>query len=367
MREVHVVVPDGVDDPADPSGGNVYDRRVCRGLADLGWAVREDVVAREPRPGATGARGRVEDPASALAQVLARVPAGRVVLVDGLVGSDRPEVLRPESGRLRLVVLVHLPRGVGGSTGVRRRESAALREVAGVVATSRWSRRWLLDTYGLDPARVAVATPGVDLADVGGGSRAGNRLLCVGALVPAKGQDDLVEALADLVREDWCCDLVGPLQRDPEFADRVSRRARERGIGHRVRLLGPLTGAALDAAYARADLLVTASRRETYGMVLTEALARGIPVVATRVGGQPEALGWVPGQGRPGVPGQQRPGILVPVDDPAALGGALGRWLADGALRRRLRQAALARRGTLRPWSATTDDVARALSAAACA
>ena len=53
MNEVHVVVPYGIDDPRRPSGGNVYDRRVCRGLVALGWSVHEHAVAgRWPRPDA---------------------------------------------------------------------------------------------------------------------------------------------------------------------------------------------------------------------------------------------------------------------------------------------------------------------------
>jgi len=53
MNDVHVVVPYGIDDPRRPSGGNVYDRRACRGLAALGWSVHEHTVpGRWPRPDA---------------------------------------------------------------------------------------------------------------------------------------------------------------------------------------------------------------------------------------------------------------------------------------------------------------------------
>ena len=102
---------------------------------------------------------------------------------------------------------------------------------------------------------------------------------------------------------------------------------------------GPRTGAELDRSYAAADLLVLASRAETYGMVVTEALARGLPVVATEVGGVTEALGH--GAGR------LRPGLLVAPDDPAALATALRAWLGDAELRRRLRRAARERRESL--------------------
>ena len=351
MSLVHVVVPDGVDDPARPSGGNTYDRRLCAGLAALGWEVREHTILAEDRC------GRAEYPASALGEALAGVPDGGVVLLDGLVATGHPEVLGAEAGRLRLVALVHLPLGLpapdDSGCPVPAHEEAALRGVAHVVTTSRWTRRWLLDAYGLDPSRVTVAVPGVEPAPLVAGDPTGHRLLCVGAVIPAKGQDVLLEGLARVATPGWVCELVGTIERDPGFVDHLRGRAIELGIADRVRFRGPLVGTALDAAYARADLFVTASRGETYGMVVTEALARGIPVLATRVGGLPEALGHTPGG--------QRPGVLVPPDDPAALAGALGQWLGDPRLRRHLRHKAAQRRPMLPTWSATSADVARVL------
>jgi glycosyltransferase involved in cell wall biosynthesis len=128
-------------------------------------------------------------------------------------------------------------------------------------------------------------------------------------------------------------------------------------VERRVRFSGPQTGADLDRSYATADLLVLPSRGESYGMVVAEALARGLPVVAAQVGGIPEALG----RGAGGV----RPGLLVPPDDPVALRDALRAWLEDGELRRRLRRAARERRDSLGDWSTTTSAVADALARAA--
>jgi glycosyltransferase involved in cell wall biosynthesis len=91
-------------------------------------------------------------------------------------------------------------------------------------------------------------------------------------------------------------------------------------------------------------------------MVVTEALARGLPVVAANVGGLTEALG----HGADGV----RPGLLVPPDDPAALGAALRSWLGDAELRGRLRRAASERRESLSGWSTTTSAIAGVLAGA---
>jgi glycosyltransferase involved in cell wall biosynthesis len=140
------------------------------------------------------------------------------------------------------------------------------------------------------------------------------------------------------------------VRRQPEFVAELRRRA----DGDRIRFAGPLTGTDLDGAYAAADLLVLASHAETYGMVVTEALARGIPVLATDVGGLPEALGHAPDG--------SRPGLLVRPGDPAALAAALRRWLTDAGLRDRLRRSALGRRDTLTGWAVTAEVVSGVLA-----
>jgi glycosyltransferase involved in cell wall biosynthesis len=164
----------------------------------------------------------------------------------------------------------------------------------------------------------------------------------------------LLGALAVLADLPWRCVCVGTLDRDREFADLMRRRAHEAGIGDRVCFDGTRTGGELDQAYVAADALVVASHGETYGMVVTEALARGLPVIATAVGGLPGALGHT-ADGR-------RPGLLVPPGDTAALAAALSSWLRNADLRHRLRQAAQERRATLAGWPATVDRIAHVLT-----
>ena len=168
MTSLDVVVPEGIHDPARPSGGNTYDRVVCRELRDLGWAVHEHAVSGgwpSPDSGAL----------AALDGVIRRMPDGAVVLLDGLIASAAPEVLVSEARRLRLVVLVHMPlgdRAVGvPADTIRTRESAVLSAAAAVVTTSEWSRNRLLALYQLPAERLHVAEPGVGAADAAIGFR----------------------------------------------------------------------------------------------------------------------------------------------------------------------------------------------------
>ncbi|QIQ06940.1 glycosyltransferase [Streptomyces liangshanensis] len=203
-------------------------------------------------------------------------------------------------------------------------------------------------TTGTAPAPNPGAAPASPAA-----SAAAPLLLCVATVSPRKGQLRLVDALVEVADLGWRCVLVGGLGQDPGYVARVRERIDAAGLGARIRLAGPRTGPALAATYAQADLLVLASRAETYGMAVTEALARGIPVLATAVGGVPEALGQAPDG--------TLPGALVPPDDPAALTAALRRWLAGPDERRRCREAARRRRTTLAGWDTTARSLAEVL------
>lgn len=352
IARVHVIVPEGFADPGQPTGGNIYDRRVCAGLAEAGWEVLVATVAAAWPVPDSGAQAD-------LARIVSAIPDGERILIDGLIASPTAAQLLPHAGRIRMTVLLHMPlaivHGAHRDASAERSERIVLRAAAGVVATSEWTRRQILTRYAIPACRVHVAVPGVDRVAAPGRPVRGH-LICVGVLGHHKGQDLLVEALARLADQDWHCVLAGSLDRDPDFVEQLRTRITRLGYGSRVRLSGVLTGAALSHAYSTADLLVAPSRSETYGMTVTEALAHGVPVIAAAVGGLPEALGST-ADGT--VPGQ-----LVPPGDPAALADALGDWLGDERHRDRLRAAARQRRLALRGWEQTTQEVANALTAA---
>lgn len=318
------VVPADIDDVTVASGGNTYDRRMC----DLLGLDKVTVAGRWPTP---STKARV-----ALADTLGQIPDGSVALIDGLVACGVPEIVVPHTRRLRLVVLLHLQladeTGVPPerAAGLDRREREVLRAASAVVATSEWAARRAIAHHGLDPKRVRTAPPGTDPAPLAAGSEAGDRLLCLASVTRRKGHDVLARALANLTDLPWTCVCVGSVRRDTGHARRVQMLIDELGLSSKMILAGPLSDADLDATFAKTDLLVLPSRRETFGMVVTEALVRGIPVLTTNVDALPQTLG-------PDV------GMLVPPDDVEALTEALRRWLTDADLRDRLREAARAR------------------------
>ena len=283
------------------------------------------------------------------------------MLIDGLIASTAPEVLVPEARRLRLVVLVHMPLGDRPSTmpepATRDRERS-VSAAAAVVTTASGPGSRLLDRYGCRPTACTSPSPASTPPTSRPGTASGGELLCVAAVTPHKGHDVLLDALATIADLSWRCVCVGSLDRDPAFVDGLRRRAVDAGSATGCGSPGRGPEPTSTAAYAAADLLVLASRAETYGMVVTEALARGLPVVAAEVGGLPEALG----RGADGI----RPGLLVPPDDPARLGAALRAWLTDAELRRTISAAPPASAATsLSGWSATTSAVASVLAGAA--
>lgn len=335
MTTLHLVVPAGIDNPARPSGGNYFDRRIATALAGLGWHVVEHHVPGSwPNPAPCDA--------GALPRLLAGLPDGAVVLLDSLVALASA-VPAATAARVRLVVLVHMLLATADDVGPRlARERAALRQAAAVVTTSAWTRDRIVARHGVAADGILILEPGTDRGPVAPGSPGGGALLCVAAVTVNKGLDVLIDALADVAGLDWSCTFAGAMDLEPGWLEKLRRQAEEAGIAERLHWLGPLTRAELGGRYAASDALVLASRQESYGMVVAEALAQGLPVVASNIGGVPEALG----RNSKGTV----PGLLVPSGESAALAGALRRWLEDADLRRSLRAAALERRDTLPQW-----------------
>src|SRR5262249_52125928 len=145
--------------------------------------------------------------------------------------------------------------------------------------------------YGVPAERITVAPPGVDPVAPSAGSRDGTpALLSVGALVPRKGYDVLIAALAEIADLPWRLTIAGPRDRSPQTAAAIEAAIAARKLDRRVTLAGAVVRDRLAALYGEADLFVLASRHEGYGMALADAIAHGVPVVATTAGAIPETV-----------------------------------------------------------------------------
>jgi glycosyltransferase involved in cell wall biosynthesis len=355
------------------TGGYLYDARIVDGLRARGWPVGVvDVRSRRwPLDLAAGRR---------LVAALRRETWGAIV-VDELA---HPAVAAARlCGHLRrglvgapLIVLVHhlrcsepagqIPRAVAFAA-----ERLALRSADLVVCTSETTARTVrpLVRSGID---VEVVRPGWNThapsrCSSGGTAEAGHllslaacqavgtehplvdvvegkrgeglfRLLLVAHWTPRKAVLDALAAVARLGRH-VTLDLVGEQDRDPDYAARVRLALRDPALTGRVHAHGLVAADALARLYARSDALVLASTHEGYGMVLAEALAAGLPIVATRVGAVPEVV-------RDGFEA-----ALVPAGDVAALARAIDRLADDPGERRRRARLAREQARTLPHWS----------------
>jgi glycosyltransferase involved in cell wall biosynthesis len=343
VSEIVFAIP---GDLALPTGGYGYDRRLLAEWRQIGVAARHlPLPGGFPTPSA-------EELAETGRAILAQ-PYDCVLLIDGLAYGAFPESIAAGLAG-RVVALVHHPLAL--ETGLSseqaaefaRREAAALAYAEAVIASSETTKGLLVADYGVAAERITVAEPGVDRAPRAAGSQPGAplALLAVGAVVPRKGYDVLVAALEGLADRDWRLTIIGAQDRAPQTMSALRRQIAAAGLSERIRLAGAVDDAALAVAYAGADLFVMPSLFEGYGMVLTEALARGLPILCTTGGAAAETA-------------HDAAALKVPPGDVAALRAGLARLLDDADERRRRAEAAWAAAGALPAWRDTATIVAQ--------
>lgn len=240
--------------------------------------------------------------------------------------------------------------------GLRRRLDLWNRADA-VLALSPFEAR-ALEELGVEPERIRIVPGGVDF-DRFDAARPNPYLfapdeegvLYVGRIASGKGVDLLAEAFARLARDrpSVRLALVGP---DYGAKESAARRLAERGVATRARLYDAADEDDLPALYKAARVFVLPSRYEAFGLVLLEAMAAGVPIVATRAGAIPDLVE------------DGETGLLVPPEDAGALARAIGRLLDDADLARRLAEASRAKARAMR-WDATARRVMEVVEEAA--
>lgn len=341
---LHFIHPGPID---APTGGSLYDKRVIDELRRIGWRVDlHELPGRFPEADAAAR--------DAAAAVLAGLPDSARVIVDGLALPAFEDALPDHAARLRPMALVHHP--VSDETGLapetkrdlRATECGLFENLCRIVVPSPAMARRLAD-FDVPADRVAVVEPGTDPAPRAQGSAGPTvQLLCVASLTPRKGHVGLIAALADCADLDWRLTCVGPTDHDPETTAAARRLLDETGLAARVTLAGEVRGDALEARYSAADLFVLASFYEGYGMAFAEAMARGLPVIASGGGAVADTV-------------PEAAGMIVPAGDPAALATALRALISDAGLRA-VKAAGAYRAGRALPdWPATAARFAAAV------
>ncbi len=274
MRDAWFAIP---GDLSTPTGGYRYDRRVMEELRSLGWRMRHLALPGDfPAPPEASLRETE--------RLLGTTPQDALILFDGLALGALPAEILDRTPRL-YIALVHHPLALETGISAERAkalmacEREALKRVRHVVVTSQPTAKLLATDFGVARERITVAEPGTESAGRARGDKK-VRLLGVGSITPRKGFDTLAAALAQISDLDWECRIAGSLDRDLKATETLRRQIAKAKLESRIHLLGSLSEEALADEYDRAALFVLPSHFEGYGMAFTEAIARGLPIVA---------------------------------------------------------------------------------------
>ena len=308
------------------SGGYGYDRRIVSEMRAAGHQVDVlELTGQFPLPD--------EKARESAHAIWAGLATDTTPVIDGLAlpafrGFDDMLTARGAVG------LIHHP--VSMETGIPAAEQTMLdaaerhlfRCMRRLIVTSGTTAETLTSHFQCPADTVRRVVPGTDDAPRCAGS-AGTvcEILSIGTLIPRKGHDLLLHALARLFDLNWHLTIVGSPDRDPTYARTLLALTAELNIQERVRFAGELVDAPLDALWRGADIFALATRYEGYGMVIAEALKHGLPVVVTNGGAAGQLL-------------TPDSGCLCPVDDRDQVSKSLRRLIFDKYLRLAMAEAA---------------------------
>lgn len=326
------------------TGGYIYDATVLDLLNKAGCATAY-LELPDSFPDAPP-----QDMAAAM-QALQALPAAQPVIIDGLaLGAMPPEGIANLDAPV--IALVHHPLGL--ETGIEptkaadliRNEAAVLEQVAHVIVTSSHVARTLSSDFQVPADKITVAPPGFTRPSAVSTPVDPPLILSVGLLVERKGHDVLIRALERIADLAWHSEIIGRPQ-DPAYTAALREQIKTAGLEDRVKLIGEVDADALETAYQRARIFALATRYEGYGMVLSEAMLRGLPVVSCAVGAVPDTVGDA--------------GQLVPPDQSDAFAEKLRALLQNPDQLSRASRASTARAASLPTWQDTAKLIAEVI------
>lgn len=319
------------------TGAIVFDTRLADALRAAGDVVEITPLAgMHPLPDA-----KAEEAALHAAQGLAP-DADAATVIDGFclyAFAAQAEKLA------RAVAILHHPMSAEPHLAEDERarfhaiESALLPRLAHIVVPSEAVRQQVASAHAIAAERITLLTPGVPHAPRSKGTGgSGCHLLAVASLIPRKGHETVLCALRRLPDLAWRLTICGDATLDPLHAESLHAMAEEAGLAGRVRFLGPQTAAEMEALWQSADVFVSGSQYEGYGMAVAEAVRHGLPLAITTTAAAPEVI-------------PQRGSALVPPGDDAQLSKALRRLIFDPSVRAELAEASWQAGQSLPNWT----------------
>ena len=349
VLDVAFAIPGDID---APSGGYAYARKLFALLPEFGITPHHlELPDTFPAPS--------PDDLSLTRQLLDQLHPSTPVLFDGLAyGALPPGFL--DGLNSPYIALVHHPLAFESGLEPERQRQLLISErytlgrAKAVIATSPLTARELASKYDVAPGQITVAEPGTEPAIRAIGTDASPNkpfsMLAVGSLIPRKGYTVLIEALKELDISDWHLTIAGTPEHDPAEANRIREAVLASGKRRQITIAGRIPGPDLARLYAQADLFVMPSLYEGYGMVLAEAMARGLPIVCTTGGAAAETA-------------PDAAAIKVPPGDAAALQKAIASLMDNEPERTIMSAASWAAGRKLPRWAASIEKIADVLKA----
>ncbi len=312
------------------TGAIVFDTRLAAELRALGHEVTIiPVMGAHPMPDAAARAS-----AAGLWQAhQGQTPAPGTAVIDGfcLYAFDGLEQSLRAAGAIGLVhhlmsLEPQLPQAERDAFAAI--EQRILPQLARIVVPGETTRGRLTAALGLPAATVTVVTPGMPDAgrSTGSGAR-GCQLLAIGSLIPRKGHDTVLRALAGLGDLDWTLTICGDDGIEPAHAAELRALAESAGLAGRVVFAGACAPAQLESLWQAADIFVSGSCFEGYGMAVAEAVRRGLPLAVTHGAAATEVI---PLEGS----------VIVEPGDHVQLAKGLRRLIFSAPLRQELAEAA---------------------------
>lgn len=335
------------------TGGYIFDRRVVESFKERGSVVH---IAELP-----GTFPQVNAEAiDAATELVDSLRQEQVLVIDGLALPAFASLL-PLQGGIRAIGFIHHPLFL--ETGLSKElvsyfyklESTLWPLLDGLICASPSTARTVIQS-GVSSYKVQVVSPGVDIPVSPLTQKITStlsphelRLLCVATISARKGHIYLVQALAQLRHHAWTLDCYGSLERDPDTVRKLTAVIAQHDLTDRIKLHGEISPQQLSNAWEQADIFILPSLHEGYGMVLTEAIAYGLPVVSTLAGAIPETV-------------PKSASILVEPSNAQALASALDELMLDGAKLESLKKAAIHERSSLVTWPKAIESWHQALN-----